>query len=837
MRFKRRTAVRFLAAAAVCQLLAGVSAAQDEASADAPPAVSPLEFPRTVESDLGTVVMHVPQIDSWDEYESIAARLAVEVTPAGESQPVYGVAEFTADTDPNLEIRVVAIENATITVTSFPESDDARREQLDAIVRATVQPQTQFVPLDVMLTYIAPDTTVEPTEGLSYDPPPIFYSSTPAVLVNIDGEPILAPIPDTRIEYAVNTNWDLFRYRENDWYLRHDKRWLRSDELSGEWQWDNRLPGDFDDLPDDGNWVDAKAAIPPEKTDEDEPTVFVSQQPAELIVTDGQAQHRTVGAAGLEYVDDTESDVFRYKFQYYYLVSGRWFTAGILRGPWEAVTELPEVFSSIPEDHEKSHVLAAVPHTDEARMAVMEATIPRKATIDRDAGENVSVFYEGEAIFEDVPGTDVKRAVNSPNDILLIGSTYYLCDSAVWYVSTTEDGPWVVADEIPAVIYSIPPSSPSYHVTHVEIEESDSETVSTSYDSGYFGSNVSFGVVVYGSGWYYPPYYGYYPGYPYYYPYPYSYGASSWYNPNTGMYGRSGSVYGPYGGMGRAASYNPETGAYARGRAMWDNDEIAGSAIGYNPRTGTGVATNRYRNEHGGYGESLITQNDKWLASRSQWDGDSSTTQFRTSEGTIGEIERQQQGDVTLGTGEFQRGDQSLDTKSVRGEQGTLIGYETGSGEQGVIGRNEDGDLYAGKDGNVYRRDEDGWSQHGENGWAPVDVPDDAAAQIEERRSANSENRTAAADRRSADSPSFDRMSNEQARATLNERGFANNSTSRQQAARHYDSNLNRGSFDSSRRNELDRSYNARSGGYQRYNSRQSFGGVGAGRSMPRRQR
>jgi hypothetical protein len=270
---------------------------------------------------------------------------------------------------------------------------------------------------------------------------------------------------------------------------------------------------------------------------------------------------------------------------------------------------------------------------------------------------------------------------------------------------------------------------------------------------------------------------------------------------------------------------------------MWDNDEIAGSAIGYNPRTGTGVATNRYRNEHGGYGESLITQNDKWLASRSQWDGDSSTTQFRTSEGTIGEIERQQQGDVTLGTGEFQRGDQSLDTKSVRGEQGTLIGYETGSGEQGVIGRNEDGDLYAGKDGNVYRRDEDGWSQHGENGWAPVDVPDDAAAQIEERRSANSENRTAAADRRSADSPSFDRMSNEQARATLNERGFANNSTSRQQAARHYDSNLNRGSFDSSRRNELDRSYNARSGGYQRYNSRQSFGGAGAGRSMPRRQR
>lgn len=49
--------------------------------------------------------------------------------------------------------------------------------------------------------------------------------------------------------------------------------------------------------------------------------------------------------------------------------------------------------------------------------------------------------------------------------------------------------------------------------------------------------------------------------------------------PNTGMYGRSNSVYGPYGGYGRAASYNPQTGTYARGSAVWDNDEIAGSAV------------------------------------------------------------------------------------------------------------------------------------------------------------------------------------------------------------------------------------------------------------------
>ena len=53
---------------------------------------------------------------------------------------------------------------------SFPVEDDARRELLDTIVRTTIQPQTQFVPLDVILSYIAPDAKPAEVEGLSFDP-------------------------------------------------------------------------------------------------------------------------------------------------------------------------------------------------------------------------------------------------------------------------------------------------------------------------------------------------------------------------------------------------------------------------------------------------------------------------------------------------------------------------------------------------------------------------------------------------------------------------------------------------------------------------------------------
>jgi hypothetical protein len=814
----------FATATLAATLLCSLSQAQEQVS-----------YPREIVSDAGTVVIHTPQIDTWKDFEAIEGRVAVEVTPAGEDKPVYGVAEFTADTDPNLELRVVAIENTKIAVTSFPVADDARREQLDEVVRRTVEPETKYVPLDVILKYIAPDAELPEEEGISVDPPPIFYSSTPAILVNIDGDPILAPIPDTKLQYTVNTNWDLFRYKDKEWYLRNESLWLKNKELTGEWKYDKSLPGHFKKLPDDGNWAEVKGAIPPQKSDQDEPTVFVSNRPAELILTDGAPLYRTVGGPGLEYVDDTESDLFRFEEKYYYLVSGRWFAADQVRGPWEFVKELPDVFATIPEDHEKGHVLAAVPGTDEARLAVLEASLPRKASIGRDAGKNVSVSYEGEPIFEAIPGTtDVERAVNSADDVVKVAGEYYLCDNAVWYVSANANGPWQVADKIPAVIYSIPPSSPSYHVTHVHVyeDESDSSSVSTGYTSGYVGMTVAFGVAMYGSGWYYPPYYGY-PGYPYY-PYPYSYGSSAWYNPNTGRYGRTASVYGPYGGYGRSASYNPQTGTYGRGAAVWDNNEIAASGIAYNPRTGTGVATNRYVNEHGGWGESLITHNDKWMETQSQWDHDSRSTQFSTSEGGTGQIERQEYGDKTLGTGEFNRGDQSLDTKSVRGDEGTLIGYETGSGEKGVIGRSEDGDLYAGKDGQVYKRDENGWHQNdGEGGWNPVEVPDERAAQIDQQRNDLSERRQNSERDRAADRPTATSR-----QATTRAGGFARSYDGGGLERRSYDSSRYSGSFDSSRHNELNHSHNARTSGYQRYNnkssmSRQSMGG----RSMPRRRR
>ena len=66
-------------------------------------------------------------------------------------------------------------------------------------------------------------------EGVKADPPPIFFSQTPAILVNIDGDPIWSPIKDNDLKYAINTNWDLFEHAPSKtFFLRNNDTWLKA---------------------------------------------------------------------------------------------------------------------------------------------------------------------------------------------------------------------------------------------------------------------------------------------------------------------------------------------------------------------------------------------------------------------------------------------------------------------------------------------------------------------------------------------------------------------------------------------------------------------------------
>ncbi len=100
-------------------------------------------------------------------------------------------------------------------------------------------------------------------EGIKADPPTIFFSKTPAVIVNLDGEPIWSPIKDNDLKFAVNTNWDLFQHGPtNTLYLRNNDAWLKASDLKGPWAPAGTLPASFAKLPAEDNWKDVKANLP-----------------------------------------------------------------------------------------------------------------------------------------------------------------------------------------------------------------------------------------------------------------------------------------------------------------------------------------------------------------------------------------------------------------------------------------------------------------------------------------------------------------------------------------------------------------------------------------------
>jgi hypothetical protein len=109
-----------------------------------------------------------------------------------------------------------------------------------------VRTTPQKMPLDVVLRHLEDSVIPSGAQGLATTPPVIFYSSEPAILVNIDGEPVKIPVDKTKLSYVANTNWDVYYHEsEKRWYLLNDKQWLMTGEkasIAGPWELATKLP-------------------------------------------------------------------------------------------------------------------------------------------------------------------------------------------------------------------------------------------------------------------------------------------------------------------------------------------------------------------------------------------------------------------------------------------------------------------------------------------------------------------------------------------------------------------------------------------------------------------
>jgi hypothetical protein len=588
-----------------------------------------------------------------------------------------------------------------ITEANFQSLSKEQTQEVIAEVEKAIPDEDRLIALDRVLAY-ADKSRIIPrnAEGIKADPPRIFFSKTAAVLVNIDGDPVWSPIRENDLKFAVNSNWDIFKHEPTKtFYLRNDAAWLKTSDLTGgQWEPAGKLPESFNKLPADDNWKDVKANLPG-KGAHPAPKVFLSTQPAELILLQGEPQYTKVEGTRLLWVSNTDSDVFRYgkNGPVYYLVAGRWFSATDFNGPWTfATTLLPEDFKHIPLEHPRSRVLVSVPGTEQAAEAVLLAQVPQTARVNKRELKAPEVAYQGSPEFKPIEGTSLERAVNTDKDIVKVGDLYYMCFQGVWFKGRSANGPWEVTGSVPGQIYEIPASSPSHNVTYVTVEDDTDDWVTYATVAGYTGMMVGWGVTVWGTGWYYPPYVGWGGYYPYYYPHYRTYGYGSWYNPHTGIYGTAGRIYGPYGGVGYGARYNPSTGTYARGAMAWGPYGARGAAQAWNPRTGAYGSTRQGSGVYGSWGSSYVQRGDDWASTR------------RFTNNATGNT-----------------------TRVTRTDDGGVISRRGPNGG-GFVGRGGE-NVYAGRDGNVYRRDGSGnWDRWSNGSWNNVQRPGQGGATLRE---------------------------------------------------------------------------------------------------------
>lgn len=741
-----KTFLTLLVAGAVCFPILPTYA---ESGKDVAPEVHKLNWPRVFTNNPNmTLTMYQPEIEKW-EGNTFNARSAISVQPKGQDTPIFGVVWLTARIDVDKGAGIITLSDIKFTKLSFP-GDPAKSDMLLAAMQKQIPAKPLLLPLgQVDNKYLLSDAMPKPeTQPVKNDPPMIIFSKEASLLVLVDGEPVMRPVSGADCQRVLNTRAVILQGTNGGpFYLRALKYWFQADSLAGPWKPTTKTPANI--IKAATSLVSAKQADPIDPPNGQDrpaapPVVYVSTTPAELVQTKGEPQFVPIPETQLLEVKNSANAIILdvSSQSYYVLISGRWFSSTALTGPWAFVEggALPADFAKIPADSDKSNVLVSVPNTAQAQEAVLANSIPQTATVKRKEAK-LTVKYDGKPDFKPIEGTPMKYAVNTSLPVIAVAPDAFFCvANAVWFAAKSPMGPWVVATEVPPVIYTIPISSPIHYVTYVHIYGYTDDVVYVGYTPGYYGTVVSAtGTVVYGTGYSYPVYagettyvaqpatYGYGAGFadgavsgfafgfvaaactePYWGPYCYGTGTVNVNINNGNIYNNwptstvtHTNAYGPNGGSFHSTTtsyFNPYTGNWGGTRNSSATGPNGGSAtrsgeINGNSYNGNWTASQNtsVNGPNGGHGQSHTSAS-----------GNSNTGQFDSATTRSGET-----GNGAKGAGV------TTDHNGDVNRTGAAYNPNTGNG---VV--YHDGNVYTDKDGNVYKHTDDGWqTQSQQNGW------------------------------------------------------------------------------------------------------------------------
>ena len=484
-------------------------------------------------ADGSSLTIYQPQPESLNG-NKITGRAAVSVKKNTGGEPIFGAIFYAGTITTDKASRMAELETLSITNVKF--SGDAEKDKIDKMAAAIEKEaptwKIQFS-IDDVAASIKKDNNTSSNNQFNNDPPKIIYTDKQTTLVLLDGAPKVQQDKDLDAERVVNSPNLIFK-EGNFWNLYLGGIWYMSSSVTDGWKPNTSLSKKLQSVNEQIKKQEKEANGGKENTEKPIVTeIIVATSPTELLQSKGVIDYKTIQGTSLLYVGNSSNEIFKdiNSQKTYVLLAGRWYNAPGINGPWAyvAADKLPADFAKIPEGSEKDGVLANVAGTDAAEEAKIDAEIPQTAKVDRKSA-SIKVEFDGAPKFKNIEGTSLKVAENSNVTVMQDQSgKYFALDNGIWFTASNANGPWQVANERPKDVENIPASSSAYNTKYVYVYDSTPDVVYVGYTAGYMGGYVYGPTIVYGTGFYYTPWYG-----SVYYPRPVTWGFGFGYNPWTG---------------------------------------------------------------------------------------------------------------------------------------------------------------------------------------------------------------------------------------------------------------------------------------------------------------
>ncbi|HSP90976.1 MAG TPA: hypothetical protein VLN08_08715, partial [Vicinamibacterales bacterium] len=145
-------------------------------------------WPKAFTTNAGAaLVVYQPQISSWADQHHLVMYSAVSYQAKGAPATAYGTVKVEANSNVSVEARLVSFSDFVITESNFPGLQKDQIRDLLAEIPESIPLQQRVLGLDRVVANLDTSQIIpKNAEGIKADPPTMFFSKAPAILVNID---------------------------------------------------------------------------------------------------------------------------------------------------------------------------------------------------------------------------------------------------------------------------------------------------------------------------------------------------------------------------------------------------------------------------------------------------------------------------------------------------------------------------------------------------------------------------------------------------------------------------------------------------------------------------